>query len=326
MENKLKLQLTPSPHITLPIKTKNIMLDVIIAMIPALIAGTLLFGWRALLVVVVTVATCVLAEWLWQKALGNRSTIGDLSAVVTGMLLGFNFSAEQPWWQVVLGGIVAIIVFKQFFGGIGFNLVNPAAATRGLLRVVLVAILGNALPFTSQLTQNTPSLIPLPADVFTTATPLNNLAHGLYDKIPYYWQLLVGMRGGSLGETSKVAIVLGAAWLLYKRVISPIIPVTYIATVFVLSAAIGLDPLLSILSGGLFLGAFFMATDYATSPVTTRGKYVFALGLGFLTVLIRQFGFLYEGVAFSIVTMNLLVPLIEKLTKPKAFGVTEAAE
>jgi electron transport complex protein RnfD len=300
-----------SPHIHINTRTNHLMLDVIIALLPALIVSVVLFGTRTLLVVGVTVLSCVLLEFLYQKLTKQPVTIKDLSAVVTGMLLAFNYPVNFPLWQAVIGAAVAMILLKQFFGGVGRNLINPAMGARAVL-VVLFSI-----PLAGQLQP----LVRLPYDVFTGATPLNLMANGLWDFSPDYWQLFLGMRAGSLGETSKAALLIGGIYLIYKRVISPLIPVTYIATVFVLSALLGSDPIFAVLTGGLFLGAFFMAVDYTTCPMTKNGKFIYALGLGIITVLIRQFGVFSEGVAFSIVTMNLLTPLIERYTQPKVFGV-----
>ncbi len=310
---KNKLIVSSSPHILSPFKTNHLMLDVIIALIPALIASVILFGYRTLLLVAVTIISCVLAEYVCRKVMKKSNTISDLSAVVTGMLLAFNYPVDFPIWQAVVGAVIAIVLVKQLFGGIGFNLVNPAIAARAAL-VVLFSI-----PLTGMLNP----IVDLGFDVVSGATPLVLAAEGNYESIPSYLQLFLGVRAGSLGETSKIALLIGGIYLVAKRVISPIIPVTYIGVVFVLTALLGQNPIFHILSGGLFLGAIFMATDYTTSPLTKKGKVIFAIGLGVITVAIRQFGVFYEGVAFSIVTMNLLVPLIEKLTMPKAFGVQE---
>jgi len=316
MEN-LKLKTTQAPHIRLKTNTNTIMLDVMIALVPALIAATIFFGARVLLVVGFTMLCCVLFEYIWNKLTGKPQTIGDLSAAVTGMLLGFNLRPDFPLWQAAIGAAIAIIIIKQFFGGIGFNLVNPALGARAvMIRLFAIPLAGTISPLFD--------LGHLPFDVFTGATPLNLMYHG--HEVPSYLQLLIGKHGGSLGETSALAILIGGIYLIARRVISPLIPVTYIATVFVLSALIGQDPIFSVLAGGLMLGAFFMATDYVTSPITKQGKFIYALALGFITVAIRNFGVFYEGVAFSIVIMNLLVPLIEKLTASKVFGVEVGEE
>lgn len=310
---KNKLIVSSSPHILSPFKTNHLMLDVIIALIPALIASVILFGYRPLLLVAVTIISCVLAEYISRKVMKRSNTISDLSAVVTGMLLAFNYPADFPIWKAIVGAVIAIIIVKQLFGGIGFNLVNPALAARAVFVVIF------SLPLAGMLNP----IVDLGFDVVSGATPLMLAAEGNYESIPSYLQLFLGLRAGSLGETSKVALLVGGIYLMVKRVISPIIPVTYIGVVFVLTALLGQNPLFHILSGGLFLGAFFMATDYATSPLTKKGKVIFAIGLGTITVAIRQFGVFYEGVAFAIITMNLLVPLIDNLTMPKAFGVQE---
>jgi len=309
MEKTFKV--SSSPHTHIKTRTNALMLDVIIALMPAMVAAVIFFGPRALLLTAVTVLSCIVFEWLYQKLTKQKSTVHDLSAAVTGVLLAFNYPATLPIPLAIVGAALAIILLKQLFGGIGRNLVNPAMAARAVF-VVLFTI-----PLTGQLNP----LVRLPYDVFTGATPLNMMANGIWDGSPGYLALFLGMRAGSLGEVSKAALLLGGIYLIAKRVISPLIPVTYIATVFVLTALLGGDPIFAVLTGGLFLGAFFMAVDYSTCPMTKNGKFIYALGLGIITVLIRQYGVFSEGVAFSIVTMNILTPLIEKYTQPKVFGV-----
>ena len=302
-----------APHIASPFKTKGIMLDVIIALIPALIAGTIIFGFRALLVVVVSVASCVGAEYLFRRVLKKTTTIDDLSAVVTGMILAFNMPAHFPLWATALIAVATIVLLKELFGGLGFNLINPAMGGRALLRIFMVVMLG--IPIYAQLNPN------LPFDAAGTATPMVYQAAGIYENVPSYWYLFLGFRFGTIGETSKIALLIGGIYLMFKRVISWHIPGTYIGSVFILSFLAGHDPLFSILTGGIFLGGIFMATDYATSPMTKSGKVIFAFGIALITVGIRHFGVFYDGVAFGIITMNLLVPLIEKLTQSEVSGV-----
>ncbi len=302
MDNKLIV--SSSPHINSPVKTKNIMIDVIIALIPALIASVVIFGPRALIVSGVSVLACVLAEYISRKVMKRENTIGDFSAVVTGLLLAFNLPSGIPLWMAALGGIIAIVVVKQMFGGIGQNFVNPALAAR----IILMTSFPTAM-----------TTWPSPVDGTASATPLAMIAGGNTADLP------LGNRGGCLGETCILALLIGGIYLVIKKVISPIIPLTYIAVVFVFTAILGQDPVMQILSGGLFLGAIFMATDYTTSPLTNKGKFIYAIGCGLLTVLIRTFGSLPEGVSFSIILMNILVPHIERLTTPKAFGVRKEA-
>lgn len=308
MDNKLIV--SSSPHINSPVKTKNIMIDVIIALIPALIASVIIFGPRALIVSGVSVLACVLAEYISRKVMKRENTVGDFSAVVTGLLLAFNLPSGIPLWMAALGGVIAIVVVKQMFGGIGQNFVNPALAAR----IILMTSFPTAM-----------TTWPSPVDGTASATPLALIAGGNTADLPSYLDMFLGNRGGCLGETCILALLIGGIYLVIKKVISPIIPLTYIAVVFVFTAILGQDPVMQILSGGLFLGAIFMATDYTTSPLTNKGKFIYAIGCGLLTVLIRTFGSLPEGVSFSIIIMNILVPHIERLTTPKAFGVRKEA-
>lgn len=308
------LTVSPSPHTKCARTTQGIMLDVIIALIPSLIASVIFFGPRALLVTVVAVASCVLFEFISRKVMKRENTISDLSAVVTGMLLAFNLPSTLPIWMVVLGSLVAIVVVKQMFGGIGQNFVNPAIAAR----IVLMS------SFAAKMTDWVS-----PFDATTTATPLKLMAEGKTDELPSLLQMFIGERAGCLGETCAIAIIIGALYLFVRRVITPLIPLCFVGTVAVFTliygsvVSNGLNVnfmLYHILSGGLLLGAVFMATDYTTSPITSWGKVIFAIGCGLITCLIRIFGNLPEGVSFSILFMNILVPHIEKLTTPKSFG------
>ena len=311
MDNKLIV--SSSPHIGGAVKTKNIMIDVIIALVPALIASVYFFGPRVLVVTCASVATCVVSEYICRKVMKRPNTIGDCSAIVTGILLAYNLPSGIPVWVVIIGGVVAIVVAKQMFGGIGHNFVNPALTARIVLMVSFPTLM------TTWPTVNGGS------DAVTSATPLGILAAGSLDSLPGYLDLLFGNHGGSLGETCALALLLGGIYLIIRRVISPIIPVTYIAVVVIFAAVLGQDPIVQMLSGGLFLGAIFMATDYTTCPLTNKGKFIYATGCGLLTTIIRAFGSLPEGVSFSIIIMNILVPHIEKLTMPKVFGTREEA-
>lgn len=313
-----KLIVSSSPHISSPVKTKNIMLDVIIAMVPALLASVYFFGPRALALVVVTVAACVISEFISRKVMKREQSIGDLSAVVTGMLLAFNYPATLPFWIAALGGVVAIVVVKQMFGGLGHNFANPAITARVIL------LTSFALRMTTWVAPHAWKTGAV--DAVSAATPLGMIASGNTADLPTYTQMLIGERAGCLGETCIIALIIGGVYLVVKKVISPIIPVVYIATVFVFSAVLGADPVMQILSGGLFLGAIFMATDYVTSPITNKGKVIYALGCGIITVLIRQFASLPEGVSYSILLMNILTPHIENLTMPRVFGVGKEAK
>lgn len=286
------------------------MLDVIIALAPAMIASVILFGPRAAVVIVTCVAACVLSEYLSRRVMKRPQTVGDLSCVVTGILLALNLPVTINPFIAVFGSVVAIVVVKQMFGGIGQNFVNPALTAR----IVLL----NSFP--SRMTHWVqPFDYSATADAVTTATPLGILKEGGGD-LPSYLDLFLGNTGGCLGETCALALLIGGIYLIARHVISPVIPVTYLATAAVFSALLGRDPLFDLLSGGLMLGAFFMATDYTTSPLYFWGRVVFAFGCGFITIVIREFGSLPEGVSYSIILMNILTPLIERYIKPRPFG------
>ncbi len=306
-----KLIVSSSPHIRSGITTQKIMLDVIIALTPAAIASVCLFGWKALMLIVISVASCVLSEYVSRKVMKRENTIGDLSAVVTGILLAFNVPVGINPVALAFGGIVAIVVVKQMFGGIGQNFVNPALTAR----IILMS------SFPSQMsTWAAPFYYMNKADAMTTASPLGILKEGTSGTMPTLLSMFVGNRAGCLGETCAVALILGGLYLIARRVITPVIPVCYIGAVSVISLIAGRNVLFDLLAGGLLLGAIFMATDYATSPINLKGQIVFAVGAGIVTMLIRIFGSLPEGVSFSIILMNLLVPHIERLTRPRAFG------
>lgn len=307
MDEQKKPLLSPSPHLHSGSSTTAVMLDVIIALVPTLVASVFLFGWRSLAVTVVCVASCVASEFLARMILKREQTVSDLSAVVTGILLAFNLPPAMPLWQAALGGVVAIVVVKQMFGGIGHNFVNPALVGR----IVLMASFPAAMT-----TYTFPAWMGV--DSVTTATPLAATANSY--SIP---SLFFGTYGGALGETCAAALLLGGAYLVVRRVIAPTIPLVYMGSAFVLAWLIegsAHTALCQILSGGLVLGAVFMATDYTTSPITPVGKVIYALGCGVLTVVIRQWGSLPEGVSFAIVIMNILVPLIERFTYALPFG------
>ena len=305
-----KLIVSPSPHLRQGDTTRKLMGDVIIALCPALVASDILFGPRAILVVLVTVASCVLSEYICRRVMKRDNTVGDLSAVVTGILLAFNLPVGINLFMAAFGGVVAIVVVKQMFGGIGMNFVNPALTAR----IVLMSSFPTAMSTWSEPFY----YVKGGADAITTASPLALMAQG--EPLPSYTDLLLGVRAGCLGETCAVALLLGGAYLIVRRVIKPVIPLCFIGTVAVLTLLLGQNPLEHILTGGLLLGAIFMATDYTTSPLTTKGRVVFGVGCGVITVLIRVFGALPEGVSFSIILMNILVPHIERLTRPKPFG------
>lgn len=307
-----KLIVSSSPHFNGKKTTQNIMLDVIIGLCPAAIASVIIFGPRALLVIAVCVLSCVLSEYLSRKAMRRPQTVGDLSCIVTGLLLALNLPVTINPLMAAFGGVVAIVVVKQMFGGIGQNFVNPALTAR--------IVLMNSFP--APMTHWTAAFdYSATADAVTTATPLSGMMYvNSPNSAPDYLQLFLGTHGGCLGETCALAIIIGGVYLIVRKVISPVIPVTYLATVAVFSLLLGRDPLFDLLAGGLMLGAFFMATDYTTSPLYFGARIVFAIGCGLLTVIIREFGSLPEGVSYSIVLMNIITPLIERYVKPRAFG------
>ena len=307
-----QLIVSSSPHVRGQDSTQKIMLDVLLALCPAVVASVVLFGWRALLLEVICVCSCVAAEYIARRVLRRSNTIGDLSAAVTGLILALNLPVTANPLFAAIGCIVAIVVVKQLFGGIGQNFLNPAATARVVLLVSFPAAMSR---WVSPFYYRTSSL----ADAVTTATPLEQSA----EELPSYLQLFLGVHGGCLGETCVLALLIGFVYLLVRRVISAVIPLTFIGTVALLTALLGGDPLAAILSGGVVLCAIFMATDYTTSPITPAGRWVFGIGCGLITVVIRQYGALAEGASYSIVLMNVLVPYIEQLTRPKAFGAVK---
>ncbi len=325
----LKLIATSNPHIRSNETTRSIMLDVIIAMLPALAFAIFNFGLRALTLTAVSVVACIFWEWLYRKLMKKPQSIGDLSCVVTGMLLAFVCPVHMPYWMIIIGDFFAIVVVKQLFGGIGKNFLNPALAGRA----VLLASYAGTMTSWVDPAAGKAAIIGSNADVVTTATPLAIMKTGDFAELMATYgvdKMFIGQIPGSLGEVSAVALLIGGAYLIWRKVINWQTPVAYIATVAVLTFLFpkqgsGLEWMLySIFGGGLFLGAFFMATDYATSPVTKKGQLIFGIGCGLFTVLIRYFGSYNEGVCYSIMVMNLLVALIDKYTKPTRFGVVKS--
>ena len=325
----LKLIATSNPHIRSNETTRSIMLDVIIAMLPALAFAIFNFGLRALTLTAVSVVACIFWEWLYRKLMKKPQSIGDLSCVVTGMLLAFVCPVHMPYWMIIIGDFFAIVVVKQLFGGIGKNFLNPALAGRA----VLLASYAGTMTSWVDPAAGKAAIIGSNADVVTTATPLAIMKTGDFAELMATYgvdKMFIGQIPGSLGEVSAVALLIGGAYLIWRKVINWQTPVAYIATVAVLTflfpkQGTGLEWMLySVFDGGLFLGAFFMATDYATSPVTKKGQLIFGIGCGLFTVLIRYFGSYNEGVCYSIMVMNLLVALIDKYTKPTRFGVVKS--
>lgn len=301
------LTVSSSPHIVGGDNTRGIMLDVVIALLPAVAGGVIIFGWYTLLVAAVCVGAAVISEFLYCLAAKKDQTVGDLSAVVTGLLLALNLPPAIPLWVGAVGSAIAIIVVKQFFGGLGQNFVNPAIAAR----IILV------LSFPTLMTQWIEPLSWMNGAqaAMTSATPLAEAA------VEYsYWDLFLGLRGGCIGESCILLLLCGGLYLVVRRVISPIIPLSFMGTVAVCALFFGKDPLMWVMSGGVVIGAIFMATDYVTSPITNWGKLIFGIGCGILTAVIRQYGFLPEGASFAILLMNILVPHIDNLTAKKPFG------
>lgn len=311
-QENLKLKVSASPHVRSKATTSDIMFDVVIALVPATAFGLYIFGWYAALLVAVCIGSCVGFEALYQKCMGKKVTVGDFSAVVTGLLLALNLPPNLPIWMAIAGSAFAIIIVKQLFGGLGQNFMNPALGARCFLLLSFSRYMTNFI-----------------YDGVATATPLATLKlTGMVN----LRSMFLGYTAGTIGETSAVALLIGAVYLLIKRVISPKIPLIYIGTfaaaIAIYAAAKGYNvPVFTaahLCGGGLMLGAWFMATDYVTSPITSVGKVIYAIGLGLLTFVLRIFGSSAEGVSYSIIIMNLLVPLIERVTVPKAFG--EGAE
>ena len=301
-----------SPHVRSKDTTERIMLYVIIALLPTTLFGIYNFGYRALILILVTIASCVASEWIFNKIVHKKQTINDLSAVVTGLLLALNLPATLPWWEAVLGGVCAIVVVKCMFGGLGQNFMNPALGARCFL---LIAFAANMTNFT--------------IDSYTGATPLAAMRNG--DPVNTM-DMLIGRTAGTIGETSAIAILIGAIFLILMGVIDLRIPASYIITFIVfmlLFSGHGADwtyITAQLCGGGLMLGAFFMATDYVTSPITPMGQIIFGICCGIFTGLFRCFGANAEGVSFAIILSNILVPMIEKYTVPRAFGMVKEAK
>ncbi|MBO4848019.1 MAG: RnfABCDGE type electron transport complex subunit D [Clostridia bacterium] len=308
-----KLIVSVSPHIRTGRTTRGIMLDVIIALIPALIAGTVIFGIRSLLVVAVCIVSCLAGEILFALITKRQQTAGDLSAIVTGLILGLNLPASVDIFPAVVGSLFAIVVVKCLFGGLGKNFANPAAAARVFMLVAFANTMGAAAEIKI-------------VDAVASPTPLAIMKAG-EGTLPKLTDMILGLRGGAIGETCAVALLIGFAYLMIRKVITWHTTVVYVGAVFLLSwLAYGSaeTALYQVLSGGLLIGAIFMATDYSTTPTSNLGKAVFGLGCALLTVLIRRFGSYPEGVSFSILLMNLLTNYIEKLTARKPLGEVKA--
>lgn len=302
------LSLSASPHIHSGNSTRRVMLDVVIALLPASIAAVVIFGMKALTVLLACTVSAVLFEALFCLLTGRKQSVGDLSAVVTGLLLGLNLSTNVPVWQCVVGSFFAIILVKCLFGGLGHNFANPAITARVFMLLAFSSVAGGANPVIVELT--------------TSATPLE-LINSDMSALPSLGDMFLGLRGGAVGESCVLALLIGYAYLVFRRHIKWFVPATFIGVVFVLSLVFSGDivyALYQVMGGGLFIGAIFMATDYVTTPLTVKGKVVFAAGCGIITFVIRYFCAYPEGVSFSILAMNILTPYIEKLTAAKPLG------
>ena len=317
MEKKTysNLVVSSAPHIVSNVDTTRIMAMVIMALVPSFLVGVYVFGMRVISLTLVCIVSAVFFEWIWNVLMHRRQTIGDLSAALTGLLIAFNVPSGLPYWMAILGCFVAIIVVKQLFGGIGKNIANPAITARIVL-------------FISFATEMTTWPLPrMAADTTSTATPLGVLAEGS-GELPSNMEMFLGFIGGSMGEVSAIALLLGGLFLIWKKIISPIIPACFIGTVFVFAAiyygATGGDAfnmaIFHVLAGGVMLGAFFMATDYVTTPLLPMGKVVFGIGCGLITMVIRIWGQYPEGVSFSILIMNCLTPLINNFFQKRMYG------
>ena len=312
-------QVSSAPHVRAKDSTSRVMLYVIIALLPASLFGIYNFGIRALFLILITIASCVASEWIFDKIVHKKNTIGDLSAVVTGLLLALNFPVSLPWWEAVIGAVFAIVIVKMMFGGLGQNFMNPALGGRCFLLIAFAADMTNF-----NVTKNG-------VDVYTGATPLALIRNEGLSSVNVM-DMLTGKIAGTIGETSVIAILIGAIILILCGVINLRIPASYIITFAIFVFLFGAERfdvtyvVAELCGGGLMLGAFFMATDYVTSPITPRGQILFGICCGILTGLFRCFGANAEGVSFAIILSNLLVPLIEKITVPNAFGVVKVKE
>ena len=310
-----KLVVSSSPHIRSSLTTQRVMLDVVISLLPAFVAGVIIFGLRSLAVVLTCVATAVLSEFLFNLAVKKEQTVTDFSAVVTGLILGLSIHADAPIWMCVVGAAFAIVVVKCLFGGLGCNFANPAVTGRIVIFIAYAsAIGGGAIPKIAGFTSSA-------AAITSGATPLE--AYRADGALPTLLDMLFGIHGGAIGETCAVAIIIGFAYLVIRKVISPEVPLVFVGTVFLFALIFTgsfMGAVFHVLAGGLIYGAVFMATDYVTSPITRSGKIIFAFGCGVITSLVRFFGSYPEGVSFAILFMNILSPYIEKWTAKIPFG------
>lgn len=312
-----KYQVSSAPHVRAKDSTSRVMLYVIIALLPASLFGIFNFGYKALVLILVTIASCLASEWIFDKIVHKKNSLPDLSAVVTGLLLALNLPAGLPWWEAVIGSVFAIVIVKMLFGGLGQNFMNPALGGRCFLLIAFAADMTN---FSSA-----------KFEAYSGATPLGMIRNEGLSSVNIM-DMLTGKIPGTIGETSVIAILIGAIFLILMGVINLKIPASYIITFAVFMFIFGADRfnttyvVAELCGGGLMLGAFFMATDYVTSPITPMGQILFGICCGLLTGIFRCFGANAEGVSFAIILSNLLVPLIEKITVPNAFGIVKEAK
>ena len=314
MEQNKRFLVSTAPHIFAKDTTAVLMLDVVAALMPTVAAGIWLFGWSAARVILICVASCVAFEFLWEVVLKKPITINDLSAVVTGIILALTMPANAPWWLLVVGSAVAILLVKQLFGGIGDNFVNPAATARAVLLASWPALMSGGA-YTA------------PLDAVSTATPiaiLGRAAEAASQTAPSTLDMFIGRIPGCIGEVSKIAILLGLAYLLIRKTITWHIPVTMVGSFMLFTWIFGYDPLQGVLMGSVLFGAVFMATDYVTCPMTHKGQMIFAGGIGLMIALIRAFGGYPEGTMYAILIMNVLTSLIDRLTRGRIYGEVKA--
>lgn len=336
-KSEIQFLVTPPPHIKAEESVRGLMSSVIIALIPTTITGIYFFGIPSIVTIFVATVSSILFEFFYQKIVRKENTISDSSAALTGLLLGLNLPAGFPWWGTAIGSFMAIVVVKHLFGGLGFNIFNPALAARVFLLISWPLQMSTYPKPASIFSGLVPAGIKQGVDAVTAATPLTvvktiQLSHDLSRSIETAtkissFDLLIGNRGGSIGEVSVIALLVGGIYLIYKRTITWHIPLSFILTTALFSTIAHLvnpdttaNPVFHLLNGGLFLGAFFMATDYVTSPITKKGMVIFGIGCGFLTVVIRQHGSYPEGVSFAILLMNMIAPLIDKYVRQRRFG------
>jgi len=309
------LTVSVSPHVYHKDTTSRIMLDVLIALTPALVVSVIFFGARALLVTFVCIASCIIFEWGFERITNRPNTVGDYSACITGVLLAYGLPVTIPLWQAVFGCAIAIILVKQLFGGLGKNFANPAITAR------IIMVLAFSVTMTNWYAPEPGGSVWMyPIDGVAGATPLAVMKSGNPEELPGLWHMFIGLRGGSFGETSNLALLLGGIYLMLRRVITWHTPLTFIAVVFGLTALLGHDPMYHLFGGALFIGAFFMATDYVTTPQTNPGRIIFGIGCGLFVVLLRIYSSFPEGVSFAILLMNVLTPYINKFTESNPLG------